>query len=93
MMGLGCRESRALTTFRAGLTQYIESIGNSPNLFDLVEFNIAAMARHISESKGGCRCASIPGQVIRTFWEALASVVNGSFEKVSVVVVPTSQGS
>jgi hypothetical protein len=91
MMGLGCRESSS-HHLPSWLDQYIESIGNSPNLFDLVDFNIA-MARHISESKGGCRCASIPGQVIRAFWDALALVVNGSFEKVSVVVVRNRQGS
>ena len=91
MMGLCCPESSSphLLTW---LDQYIESIGNAPNLFDLFEFNIV-MARHIFESKGGCRCASIPGQTIRAFWTALASVVNGSFEKVNVVVVPSRQGS
>lgn len=85
MMGLGCGESSS-RRLPSWLGQYIESIGNAPNLFDLIEFNIA-MARHISESKDGCRCASIPGQTIRAFWAALASVVNGSFEKVSVVVI------
>lgn len=87
MMGLGCRESSS-HHLPSWLDQYIESIGNAPNLFDLVEFNIV-MTRHISESKDGCRCASIPGQTIRTLWTALASVVNGSFEKVSVAVVPS----
>jgi hypothetical protein len=91
MMGLGCRESSS-HHLPSWLDQYIESIGNAPNLFDLVEFNIV-MARHISESKGGCRCASMPGQVVRAFWAALASVVNGSFEKVSVIVVPSRQRS
>ncbi|KAF8491476.1 hypothetical protein F5888DRAFT_1052298 [Russula emetica] len=91
MMGLGCRESSS-HRLPSWLDQYIESIGNAPNLFDLIEFNIV-MARHISESKDGCRCASIPSQTIRAFWAALASVVNGSFEKVSVVVVPSRQGS
>ncbi|SRR5258708_5955139 len=91
MTGIGCRESSS-HHIPSWLDQYIESIGNAPNLFDLIEFNIA-MARHISEGKIGCRCASIPGQTIRIFWEALASVINGSFEKVSVVVVPSHQGS
>lgn len=84
MMGLGCRESSS-HHLPSWLDQYIESIGNAPNLFDLVEFNIV-MARHISESKGGCRCASIPGQAIRAFWAALASVVNGSFEKAESIL-------
>lgn len=91
MMGLDCRESSS-HHLPSWLDQYIESIGNAPNLFDLVEFN-TVMSRHISESKDGCRCASIPGQTIRALWAALTSVVNGSFEKVSVVVVPSRQGS
>jgi hypothetical protein len=68
------------------LDQYIESIGKAPNLFDLVEFNIA-MARHIKDRANdlSCKCASIPGQTIRDFWEALAAVINASFEKVRMV--------
>ncbi|KAH9989348.1 hypothetical protein BJV77DRAFT_1069560 [Russula vinacea] len=63
------------------LDQYIESIGKNPNLFDSAELNIT-MARHLGDSnKERCRCASIPSQTIRDFWEALASVVHGSFEK------------
>lgn len=91
MMGLGCRESSS-HHLPSWLDQYIESIGNAPCLFDLVEFN-TVVARHISERKDGCRCASIPGQAIRAFWEDLASVINGSFGKVRVVVVPSRQGS
>jgi len=91
MMGLSCQESSS-HHLPSWLGQYIESIGNAPNLFDLVEFNVV-MARHISESKVGCRCASIPGQTIRAFWTALSSVVNGSFEKVSMAVIPSRQGS
>jgi hypothetical protein len=68
------------------LDQYIESIGNSPNLFDFAELNIA-MARHTKENQFNCECASIPSQTIRDFWEALASVVHGCFGKVSTVDV------
>ena len=78
------------------LDHYICSLEKAPNLFDLVEFN-AAMARHIADRAATasedlyCDCASIPGQTrsIREFWEALASVIDGSFEKVSVVDVPS----
>jgi hypothetical protein len=65
---------------------YIESIGKAPNLFDSAELNIA-MARHIKDKAKdpGCKCASISSQTIRDFWEALGSVVHGSFEKVCVV--------
>jgi hypothetical protein len=44
----------------------------------------------ISLSQTNCdsyECASISSQIIRDFWEALASVVHCSFEKVSVVDV------
>jgi hypothetical protein len=67
------------------LDHYIESIGKAPNLFDTAELNIA-LARHTNDkaNKQSCECASIPSQTIRDFWEALASVVHDSFEKVSV---------
>ena len=66
------------------LDLYLESIGNTPNLFDLVEFD-SLKARHIKANMSGCECAFIPSQTIHNFWEALASVVQGSFEKVSAV--------
>jgi hypothetical protein len=66
------------------LDRYIESIGNSPNLFDYAEFNIA-LGRHIKDNANEpfCMCASIPGQTISNFWDAMAPVVNDSFVKVS----------
>lgn len=68
------------------IDQYIESIGDAPNLFNLVDFNIA-MARHIRKAnESSCECASISSQTIRDFWAALESVVQRSFEKVSLVV-------
>jgi hypothetical protein len=89
--GLRCTELSS-SQIPSWLDNYIESIGNAPNLFDLVEFNIA-MVRHIKDGAiEGCECASIPGQTIREFWEALSSVVVGSFEKVSVVDVPGCLG-
>jgi hypothetical protein len=65
------------------LDDYIESIGKTPNLFDSAELNIA-MVRHIKYKANelSCECASIPSQTIRDFWEALETVVHGSFEKV-----------
>ena len=65
------------------LDDYIESIGQAPNLFDFVEFN-TAMARHMRDNRQ-CACASIPSRTIRNFWEALTSVFHGSLEEVSVV--------
>jgi hypothetical protein len=70
------------------LDQYIKSVGKSPNLFDLVEFN-TVMARHIKDkaNEPSCECASIPSQTIRNFWEALADVVHSSYETVSAVEI------
>jgi hypothetical protein len=92
--GLRCAELSA-PQFPSWLDQYIDSIGKSPNLFDTAELNIV-MARHIKIKAQiyNCECASIDSQTIRDFWAALASVIDGSFEKVSVVVVvvPSCQG-
>jgi hypothetical protein len=69
------------------LDQYIESIGKTPSLFDSADLNIA-MACHFKDwiwTEGICGCVSIPSQTIRNFWEALTSVVHGSFEKVCMV--------
>jgi len=75
------------------LDQYIESIAKTPKLFDMSELNIA-MARHTKDNANelSCECASISSQTMRYFWEALASVVNGSFKKVSGVDVPSYSG-
>jgi hypothetical protein len=78
------------STIPSWLDQYIVSIGKYPNLFDSAELNIA-MARHIKDKADdlSCECASIPSRTIRNFWEALASVVDGSFEKVSIFDIPS----
>jgi hypothetical protein len=92
--GLRCARLSA-SQIPSWLDQYIESIGKSPNLFDTAELSIV-MARHIknnAKSYSNCQCASIHSQTIRDFWAALASVIQGGFEKVSVVVVvPSCQG-
>jgi hypothetical protein len=77
------------------LEDYIESIGKTPNLFDPVELSIA-MTRHAREwAYNGeiCVCGYIPSQTIRNFWEALASVVHGSFEKVCMVDVQSHRAT
>jgi hypothetical protein len=80
--GFRCEEYSS-THIPQWIDQYIESIGNAPNLLDLIEFNIA-MARHIKKTKhGSCECASVSRQIIRDFWAILASIVHGSFEKAS----------
>jgi len=82
--GLRCTELSSSQIPR-WLDHYIESIGKAPNLFDTAELNIA-LARHTRDkaNEQSCECASIPNQTIHDFWEALASVVHGSFAKVSV---------
>jgi hypothetical protein len=90
MTGVRCLEQSS-SQIPLWLDQYIESIGNAPNLFDSVEFNVA-ITRHIKHTKRRCECTSIPGQTIRDFWEALASVVRNDFEKVSVIHAWGSRG-
>jgi hypothetical protein len=88
--GLRCEEYSSSHIPR-WIDQYIESIGNAPNLLDLIEFNIA-MARHIKSAKRNCECASVSRQTIRDFWAVLASIVHGSFEKVCGRDVCNCQG-
>jgi hypothetical protein len=83
MTGLRCTEITS-AQIPSWLDHYIESIGTTPELFDPLELS-TVMARHIFEGKGRCRCASIPNQILRDFWAALASVVSDSFGKVSMV--------
>ena len=84
--GLRCVELSS-SQIPSWLDQYIESIGKSPNLFDFAKLN-TAMARHIKDNANAsaCECASILSQTIHDFWEALESVVDGSFKKVSTTV-------
>ena len=67
------------------LDEYIKSIGDAPHFFDFVELSMA-LARHM-KSGSGCSCESIPNQTMRNVWEALATVVHGSFKKVSEINV------
>jgi hypothetical protein len=72
------------------LDHYIESIEKTSHLFDSTELSIT-MAHHVKDKantygfNSTCKCTSIPGNTMRDFWEALASVVDGSFDKVSDV--------
>ena len=79
LMGLNC-EQYSPHNIPHWFDQYIESVGEAPNLFDLIEFN-TAMARHLGNGGLSCHCATIPSQTIRNFWDALTSVVHGGFEK------------
>ena len=83
--GLRCTELSP-SRIPSWLDHYIESIGKNPSLFDSTELSIA-IARHVKDKANelGCECASIPSYTMHDFWEALASVVDGSFDKVSDV--------
>jgi hypothetical protein len=88
--GLRCKDisSSQIPTW---LDQYIQSIARTPKLFDPAELNVA-MASHFKDwiaIEGFCGrgCLSIPNRTIHNFWEALASVVHGSFEKVCLFEV------
>jgi hypothetical protein len=73
------------------LDDYIGSIGDAINLFDLVKNT--ALARHTEAESGNsrCKCICISGQTVCNFWEALASIINGSFEKVSAIDIDELQ--
>ncbi len=80
------------------LDQYMESMAITPHLFDFAELYIA-MAHHLDDNYYDmgkkytiCECALIPSQTIRQFWEALVSVVHGSFEMVIVVDIQSCVG-
>ena len=90
--GIQCT-ARSSSGVPSWIDDYIESIGRNPHLFDLVEFN-TAMLGHIKATAAAntCECASISSQTIRKFWVALASVVHGSYDRVSVVDVPCCLG-
>jgi hypothetical protein len=85
--------ARSSSQVPSWIDDYIESIGRTPSRFDLVEFNTTT-SRHIKATAAvnTCECASIPSQTVRKFWEALASVVHGSYDSVSVVDIPSCLG-
>ena len=85
--GLKCTELSS-SEIPLWLDEYMESMALTPHLFDFAELYVA-MAFHLKDDSewSTCECASIPSQTIRQFWEALVSVVDGSFEKVIVVVL------
>jgi hypothetical protein len=84
LTGLRCLSSTS--QFPRWLNRYIDSIGENPNLSDPAEFNIL-FTLHVKDLRGSkCACMTLPAQTIRDFWEASAAVVQGSFEKVNIVM-------
>ncbi|KAH9018385.1 hypothetical protein EDB85DRAFT_1897194 [Lactarius pseudohatsudake] len=68
------------------LYDYIRSVAEAPHLFGLTEFE-HARGLHIGSKiyayhYQSCSCVDMPGQVIRTFWEALTAVVHRAIEKI-----------
>jgi hypothetical protein len=72
--------SPSTPSFPHWLNDYVNSIAEAPHLFDPIDFK-SAWARHL-QSPTTCSCASMPSEVIRSFWEALTTVVHTTIEKV-----------
>jgi hypothetical protein len=70
-------------SFPQWLNDYVNSIAEAPHLIDPIDFK-SAWACHI-QSSTMCSCASIPREVVRSFWEALTTVVHTTIEKVSKI--------
>jgi len=94
-----CASSYHGTTPPQWLYDYINSIADTPHLFDLTEFE-TAWARHVQthyvNSYGVCSCANMPSQVKRSFWESLTAVVQRTIEKAASTLTlvkeePTSE--
>jgi hypothetical protein len=66
---------------RRCLEEYINSIAESPALFNTTEFHMF-WARHVNAWAAQCRCAYIPNKAIDAFWMALTNVVQGCMTKV-----------
>lgn|SRR6267142_233716 len=67
---------------RYWLGNYIDSIAESPALFDITELQMALL-RHTNARPSRCRCADIPSKALHAFWTALTDVVHGCMTKVS----------
>ncbi|KAH9058204.1 hypothetical protein EDB87DRAFT_1811033, partial [Lactarius vividus] len=83
---LRCSGPRSNNSFPQWLDDYIRSIAEAPHLFFDRTVVEGARVYHIKNSHDSyysqlCSCANIPSQVIRTFWEAMTAVVQGTIEK------------
>ena len=77
--GLRCADPPSPGPQTTWLDDYIQSLVESPHLFDLIEFE-NLRSRHITCSQRPC--TGISSQAIRTFWDSLTAVVNGIIEEV-----------
>ncbi|KAN0137921.1 hypothetical protein V8E53_004405 [Lactarius tabidus] len=77
------------------LDKYIESIAETPHLFDLIEFE-NAWARHMKEIEASysrnCSCVNISNQLRRDFWEALTAFVDGAIERADSTLALVNEG-
>jgi len=81
---LTCTRSHFDSSSPQWLYDYINSIPETPHLFDLTEFE-TAWAHHVQSYvsyDGACTCAGIHSRVKHTLWEALTVVVHRTLEKV-----------
>ena len=72
-------------SFPLWIVNYLNSIVDAPHLSDLFSLK-NAWARHIQEKADSCKscsCVGISIQVMRSFWEALTTFVDGAIERVS----------
>jgi hypothetical protein len=67
------------------LCEFIDSIAESPALFDITEFYVFLL-RHINASHFGCECAKLSSRAIRAFWMALTNIVHDCMTRVSIDV-------
>jgi hypothetical protein len=63
----------------AWLDSYVESIADSPALFDITEFHMC-LSRHITQRR--CWCGNIFSNTLRAFWTDLTNIVHGCIKKV-----------
>jgi BTB/POZ domain len=87
LTGLRCKEITS-SQIPCWIDIYIEDLRDDISLFDFIEFNYDLVC-HMEVESGNprCECHYIRSQTIREFWEALESVVDGSFKKVSLLDV------
>ena len=65
----------------AWLGEYINSIAESPALFNITQFHMS-LSRHANSWGSQCRCAYIPDKATHNCWMALTNVVQGCMTKV-----------
>ena len=67
------------------LEEYIDSIAESPALFDITEL-YTFLLRHTSVSLHRCECTKISSRAIRALWMVLTNIVHDCMTRVSINV-------